>query len=219
MAGDVVVRSLQPDEGAGLSLSPGVWCLQTRSTVPYVRVESGEYTRTFTWGEALEIKKPGKIINASAHAGDVYLAPVVAGVVSPKPPALMLPVEFATPPLLQQQVSQWFDVRHVVRGYFTFLEPATNPPTVPVFPQPFVIQQRITRGIASFSGFNLQAGAAYDYAPLIAPGDVVVNLAANLSGGATIGDNRSGGFFDQLRLLIDSPPLAGQRPVIVLQYL
>lgn len=218
MAGDVSVRSLQPDAGAELSLSPGVWCLQTRSTVPYVRVESGKYTRTFTWGEALHIEQPGKIINASAHAGDVYLAPVVAGVVSPKPPQVMLPVDFQTPPGLVTQVSQWFDVRNVVRGYFTFLEPATNPPTAPAFPQPFVIRQRVVRGVASFSGFNLQAGATYDYAPLIVAGDVVVNLAPNLSGGPGAGDSRAGGFFDSLQLQIDSAPLASQRPVIVLQY-
>lgn len=190
----------QPDDQQTISLGPGVWCLHTFSTVPFVRIDAGDESRDFTWGEAVRITRPGKLVNASAHVGDVWIAPVVEGVVAAAPASITLPALFEEDvSVAVGQIGRWktqfVDVRRARRVFFqyTLSVPATYPA--------MQVQQRFSRGqMTDAQGATALAGAGslLQYTKTPAAGDLAVNLAPSLSS-AQPGDSRPGAFFESLR--------------------
>lgn len=195
------------DDGVGdIALAPGVWCLHTQSTVPYVQIAAGEFARTITWGEAIRIEAPGKVQNVSWHTGDVWMAPVVEGVVAPPPSSITLPA------LIEEDLSvnvgtigrwrsQWIDVRLAKRVFYqqTLSIPATYPATQ--------VQQRNERGLTTDAqgALAMTAGGFVQYTKTAGAGDVAINLAPALSS-ANPGDNRPGAFLDALRVGVVANP-------------
>ena len=191
----------QPNDEQTISLSPGVWCVHTSSTLPFLQVQAGDETRTLTWGEAVRLEKQGKVVNVSAHTGDAWFAPVVEGVVAPAPASITLPA------IIQEDVSvavgqigrwksQYVDVRRARRVFFqyTLSIPATYPATQ--------VQQRFSRGqFTDAQGATSLAanGSLLQYTKTPAAGDLAVNLAPALSS-AQPGDTRAGAFFEALRV-------------------
>lgn len=206
------------DDGVGdIALAPGVWCLHTESTVPYVKISAGKYARTITWGEAIAIDQQGKVENVSWHTGDVWIAPVVEGVVAPPPSSITLPA------LIEEDLSvnvgtigrwrsQWIDVRRAKRVFYqqTLSIPATYPATQ--------VQQRTERGLntdAQGAG-AMTAGGLVQYTKTPAAGDLAINLAPALSS-AQPGDTRPGAFLDALRVGFVANPGA-VLPWVTLEY-
>ncbi len=119
----------KPGDKTGVTVPRGRWCLHTTSTVPFVSIKSDTSTRIVTWGEAFEVGSQGQFMNASAHEGDIHLAPVFDGVVALRPAQYSIPVKWDTipggdlPPFLQ---TQWLDVRGARRA-FLVLNTATPP--------------------------------------------------------------------------------------------
>lgn len=106
-------------------MPPGVWCLHTNSTVPFVSFEGGEEGRVVTWGEAFELQESVAIRNASYHAGSIWLAPATGGVAAPRPHSIVVPVSAAVSlsnPLVR--ITSPVDVRRVVRAYL--VQPAST---------------------------------------------------------------------------------------------
>jgi hypothetical protein len=165
--------NLQPgqDPDAG-NLGPGCWCLWTASTVPWVRIECAGRSRVITWGEVFEIppNQFGKIRNASAHAGDVLLAPVFDRVAAPRPAQLSLPVLWDPIPLQAGVAasSQWLDVRTARRAYLVLDSPAP-------LPVPFTIEH-------NFANLTPE-GLAY--------GRTASNVGQGQNNNGTVGETRA----------------------------
>ncbi len=58
-----------------LRLSEGKWSLSSLSNVPYITITGLGYSKTFSWGELIDIPKNvmGQVVNASKHKGDIYI--------------------------------------------------------------------------------------------------------------------------------------------------
>lgn len=81
--GDAVYKNVQPNNAAGGNLGPGRWAVHTRTTIPFVKVGYARGERVLSWGETIEIvagESAGQIMNASHHAGDIYMAAIGSGV-------------------------------------------------------------------------------------------------------------------------------------------
>ena len=113
-------------------MPPGVWCLHTNSTVPFVSFQGGDEGRVVTWGEAFELDESVSIRNASYHAGSIWLAPATNGVAAPRPHSIVVPVSVAvssSDPLVR--ITSPVDVRRVVRAYL--VQPASTFAAATVF--------------------------------------------------------------------------------------
>lgn len=122
----------KPGDKNGGTVPAGRWCLHTTSTAPFALIQAGKHARVITWGEVIEVPTQGAVLNASAHLGDIHLAPVLDGVVAPRPAQYSLPVEWTTvpaagdvPAFLQ---TQWLDVRNARRAFLVVNDDAANLP-------------------------------------------------------------------------------------------
>jgi hypothetical protein len=98
-------------------IPPGLWCLHTLSTVPYVLLRGGSSSRVITWGECVELQESAEVINESYHAGEIVLAPVAAGVASARPATIIVPLSLAADPVNPgSELSSPVDTRQAVRG-------------------------------------------------------------------------------------------------------
>lgn len=180
----------QPSKTA--PLAPGVWCLHTSSSVPYVTLRGGTTARTITWGEAIEIHESSAVLNASYHAGVIVLAPVVQGIAAVKPRSVTLPVERftpQTPPLTQR--SKRIDVRLVVRAYMVR-------PNVPFLPgDTFAVTQFADSAIAGTPGGTELGPIQYSIA-LTAPAGMVALAPNSLQEPSE--ELRAGAFWDWLEV-------------------
>jgi hypothetical protein len=120
--GETIFLNSDPGKpAAGGALVPGRWGLSTRSTVPFVEVQvSTTGLRVITWGEVLEIPdgQGGKVVNASAHKGDIRLSSLgVAGVPPPRPRRVTLAVQWTVNVTGNIWRTQAIDGRTVVRAF------------------------------------------------------------------------------------------------------
>lgn len=169
----------------------GVWCLHTSALVPYVRFQGGDSGRLITWGEAIEVSGNTSIVNDSAHAGDVTLAPVVSGVVAPPPRALVLPAELAVLPDNLNSRTQNVDVRRVVRAYLARPNAEFQAGDV------FNVRQFANRSTAGTPGGNESGAITYTIA-LTANAGMVALAPGALQEPAQ--ELRAGAFWDSLRI-------------------
>jgi len=111
----------KPNDKKGGTVPVGLWCLHTTSTTPFVLVQSGATARPITWGEAIRVETQGTVLNVSAHTGDIHLAPVIEGVVAPRPAQYSLVAEWQTFTTEEGPgiVSNWLDVRNARRAFLT----------------------------------------------------------------------------------------------------
>ena len=58
-----------------LRISEGKWSLSSLSNVPFVTLTGMGFSKTFSWGELVEVPKgcDCQVVNASKHMGDIYL--------------------------------------------------------------------------------------------------------------------------------------------------
>lgn len=122
--GDVRAEDVQPDTEAPITLAPGRWTLHKTSTVPFVELlvaQNGK--RLVTWGDVFEVPDgfTARVINASAHAGDITFAAIGTGLGScPRPPSCVtIPAEFTVvgEAMAALYTSRWIDTRTARRCF------------------------------------------------------------------------------------------------------